>query len=162
MGQTGQDSSGGCCTWTKRAKTGWSSGRSPASRHANNHESYNIKRREHHIRKKKKKNSLGLPRGAGGKYRESGLRCDSQVAARTKRAPALVVLKVSAGRPGALLEHLARDEVRSHWSARGDGAGLGSLEGPIVVGRAVSRERRGARLGWNAVWMLEYELFQIR
>jgi hypothetical protein len=79
----------------------------------------------------------------------------SQVAPRTKRAPALVVFKVFAGRPGALFKHFARDEVRSHWSARGN-SGLGSLEGFVVVGRPVSRERRGVRLGVNAIWMPKY------
>jgi len=80
---------------------------------------------------------------------------DSQVAPRAIRAPAQVVLKVLAGRPGALFEHFARDEVWSHWSARGN-SGSGSLERFIVARQPGSREIRGVRFGLNAVWMPEY------
>jgi hypothetical protein len=84
----------------------------------------------------------------------------SQVAPRTKRAPALVVFKVFAGRPRALFKHFARDKVWSHWSARSN-RGLGSLERFVVVGRPMSRERRRVRLGVNAIWMPKYQSFQI-
>jgi hypothetical protein len=40
QGQKGQDSIGGCCTWTKRARTDWWLGRSLVSRYAYSHESY--------------------------------------------------------------------------------------------------------------------------
>src|SRR6266852_2312741 len=93
------------------------------------------------------------PQCGGGKYDWY----DSQVAPRAIRAPALVVLKVLAGHPGTLFKHFARDEVLSHRSARcKSGLGSGPLEGFVVVRRPVSRERRGVRLGLNAVWMPEY------
>ncbi|KAN0109352.1 hypothetical protein V8E52_009396 [Russula decolorans] len=103
-----------------------------------------------------------------GERRRGGASCrDTQiimkeVATRAIRAPAQVVLKVLAGRPGALFEHFARDGVRSHWSARGTNSGVGSLEGLGVVRCPVSPERRGIRLGLNAVWMPKYKLRQIR
>jgi hypothetical protein len=80
---------------------------------------------------------------------------DSQVAPRAIRAPAQVVLKVLAGRPGALFKHFARDGVRSHRGARGK-SGLGSLEGFVVSRHPVSRERRGVRVGLKDVWILKY------
>ena len=90
-------------------------------RDANNHGSY-----------KRWNQRTGAVPPRGGIY--------SQVAPRAIRAPAQVVLKVLAGRPGALFKHFAGDRVRSHWGARGK-SGLGSLEGFVVVRRPVSCER---------------------
>lgn len=97
----------------------------------------------------------GRGRGRRGASRRDTRIIMTEVAPRAIRAPAQMVFKVLAGRPGALLKHFARDGLWSHWSARDD-SGFGSLEGLVVVRRPLSLERRRVRLGLNAVRIPKY------